>query len=90
MHPDEIPRVRAAIAEAIIEDLQSHGYPLIHQNEIDARVQALAGDNDVEDIAEVKCNRCRAVVFTLNVAANPMIKVSTLTEGLRAHLETCP
>jgi hypothetical protein len=78
------------IAEGIIEDLEKHGYQVIHKAEIAAQVKAEAAAKQNTGELTLHCNRCRRPVLEVDVSAeNPKLHLATAIAGLSAHMAAC-
>lgn len=81
--------IALGLAEAIIEDLQEHGYPVLSTADIKARIDAAAkGTPPPSDISLV-CNRCRQSVLGVKGVDQAKIHVGTAVALLQAHMEAC-
>ena len=81
--------IALGLAEAIIEDLQEHGYPVLSKADIKARIDAAAkGTPPPSDISLV-CNRCRQPVLGVKGVDQAKIHVGTAVALLQAHMEAC-
>ena len=81
--------IALGLAEAIIEDLQEHGYPVLSTADIKARIDAAAkGTPPPSDISLV-CNRCRQPVLGVKGVDQAKIHVGTAVALLQAHMEAC-
>jgi hypothetical protein len=79
-----------AISEAIIEDLQKHGYPPTSETDIKARIRAAVAESAQGGEITLYCNRCQRRVISSDVSAPaPRIHVKTAIITLQAHLEQC-
>lgn len=78
-----------AIAEAIIEDLQDHGYPVLSKADIKARIDAAAQGTPPPSDISLLCNRCRHPVLGVKGVDQAKIHVGTAVALLQAHMEAC-
>ncbi len=78
-----------AIAEAIIEDLQEHGYPVLSKADIKARIDAAAEGTPAPSDISLLCNRCRQPVLGVKGIDQAKVHVATAVALLQAHLEAC-
>ena len=79
--------IALGLAEAIIEDLQEHGYPVLSKADIKSRIDAAvaAAGGPAEPQASV-CKDCRQPLLKPGNA----IHVPTMISALQQHLDACP
>ena len=81
--------IALGLAEAIIEDLQEHGYPVLSTADIKARIDAAAKGTPPPSDISLLCNRCRQPVLGVKGVDQAKIHVGTAVALLQAHMEAC-
>lgn len=81
--------IALGLAEAIIEDLQEHGYPVLSKADIKARIDAAAQGTPPPSDISLLCNRCRQPVLGVKGVDQAKIHVGTAVALLQAHMEAC-
>ncbi len=81
--------IALGLAEAIIEDLQEHGYPVLSKADIKARIDAAAQGTPPPSDISLLCNRCRQPVLGVKGVDQAKIHVGTAVALLQAHIEAC-
>lgn len=81
--------IALGLAEAIIEDLQEHGYPVLSKADIKARIDAAAKGTPPPSDISLLCNRCRQPVLGVKGVDQAKIHVGTAVALLQAHMEAC-
>lgn len=80
------------IAEGIIETLSArHRYRVIHEDELEAKVQDLADQNTTsqDDSVDVHCNRCRTPLFLLHTARDTVKIDADTIAAAQTHMDIC-
>jgi hypothetical protein len=85
----EVGLLALAIAEGVIEDLQSHGYPVQHETQIQARINAATAQKPTPEDITLECNRCHRPAVKVKAADRAKVNVTLLVAGLTVHAETC-